>query len=142
MNSAVRTLLAASFLLAVADVRAACFESFDDLFATIDIDDQVLDENAGGFFIEELLLGEDGSLKEKRQLSDVPEKYMYKGRVYPSQSMRDDQGISVYVRRVVFKDIRVVTEKYKDGTEPSSYWFWRGKNGCWYLKSRAINIEQ
>jgi hypothetical protein len=142
MNPAIRTLLATSLLLAGADVRAACFESFEDLFAAIDSDDKALEENSGGFYIEELLLGEDGSLKEKRQLSDVPENYTYKGRIYPSKSMRDAQGISVYIRRVVLKDVRVVTEKYKDGSEPSSFWFWRGENGCWNLKSRAINVEQ
>ena len=142
MKPAIRALIATSFFFAVANVSAACFEKFEDLFSAVDSDDKALKENSGGFYIEELLLDEGGNLKEKRKLSNVPEKYMYKGRVYPSKSIRDAQGISVYIRRAVLNDVRVVTEKYKDGSEPSSYWFWRDSDGCWGLRSRAINVEQ
>lgn len=127
-------------LLLPVDASAGCFHSFEELLAAID-DDRQLQENSEGFYIEELVLKEDGSLAEKRRLRSVPDKYAYHGRIFPSQAQQQLLGMSVYIRRVVLKDVRVATEKHKDGSEPSSYWFWR-VDGCWYLNSRAVSVER
>ena len=135
-----RGLIFSSFLLFGSQSFSACLDSFDELRSSIELDDTVLNENLDNFHIEEIYLDGDGKIIEKRTLSEVPARYTYEGRVYPSASQQEALGITTYVRRIVRKNVRVVTEKLSSGAEPSTFWFWR-LGGCWKLNSRKVKLE-
>jgi len=121
--------------------QAGCYSDFDKLMGVIASDDSVLRENTDGYFIEEVVMDENRKVLEKRRLTSIPEKYTYSGRLYPNEGHLRGSGLSLYVRRRVIVHIRVVTEKASDGTEPSSYWFWK-VDGCWKLRSRAVYLSR
>jgi len=132
----------AILLLSCSPALSECIGSFEKLLSQIEVDDRVLSENTkSNYYIEELLVDSNGNLIEQRKLESIPDKYKYGGRIYPSQSQQEELGISLRVRPVLLKHVRVVTEKTSDGTELSNSWFWQ-YDGCWKLRSRAINIKQ
>lgn len=121
---------------------ADCFESFEELFLQIQINDDALADNTHQiFFIEELVYDSNNKLIEKRQIDDTPEKYKYEGRIIPNKTHQNNLSISLNVRRVLLNDIRVVTEKTPTGEEMSSYWF-RRENACWKLWYKSVNLHK
>ena len=138
-----KTILALSiFFLSHSSGYAGCIESFDELLSQIEMNDGVLADNTQNtFYIEELVHNSNGKLIEKRKIDKVPDKYEYEGRIIPNKTQQRDLGISLFVRRVLLKNVRVVTEKTSGGEELSSYWFKREK-GCWKLSFKSVNLRK
>lgn len=121
---------------------AACVAQFEDLLPRIAADARALAENTkNDYFVEEMVIDSRGTLLEKRKLDGVPAQYTYEGRTFPSEEQQKRLGLSLYIRKAVLKDVRIVTERTTDGSEPSNYWFLRD-NSCWKLASRAVIVKR
>ena len=119
---------------------AGCYRSFDKLLADIVSSDKILENISENYYISEVTNTPEGSVKNK--LESIPKKYTYSGRIFPSYTQQKQLNMTTYLRRVVFKDSRVVTEKnIKTNHEPSSYWFKR-ISGCWKLTHREIYVNR
>ena len=129
-------------LISYSPCLADCYETFEDLLAAIVVDDSALKDNSlSTFFIKEYIYDSEGKLIEKRTLHKIPDRYTFDGRILPSKVQQKELGISLFVRRALLKDVRVVTEKTSSGKELNSYWFWLTE-GCWKLALKDVNIQK
>ena len=128
-------------LISYSHCLADCYETFEDLLAIIEVDDVALKDNSlTTFFIKENIYNSEGILIQKRTLHKIPDKYKFDGRILPSKVQQRELGLSLFVRRALLKDVRVVTEKTSSGKELNSYWFWFTE-GCWKLALKDVKIQ-
>ncbi len=118
---------------------AECFSDYKQLLNALNSSEQAITPITKDFFIEEQFLDEFGNIKDRNRLDEIPEKYSYDGRLYPTISQQQSNNIEMKNRLSVAIDIRNVSEKVGDDYR-SNYWFWQEK-GCWYLKQKTVHLK-